>query len=112
MYSSRQFTPGARKDTSRIIKYITLYNQIYGKEGELNTCYCSSDKYDKNTPGSSSSTDRVTYAERISLIIRATKGGKVQYGNSYLGMPLNVNYLGRVEGMPGGSGMPPTNRFN
>jgi hypothetical protein len=23
--------------------------------------------------------------------------------------PLNLNYLGRMEGMPGGSGSPPTN---
>jgi hypothetical protein len=33
------------------------------------------------------------------------------YGNFYLGKPLNINYLGRIEGMPGGSGMPPINRF-
>jgi hypothetical protein len=38
--------------------------------------------------------------------------GKLQYGNFYLGQPLNINYLGRMEGMPGGSGMPPRNRFN
>ena len=37
--------------------------------------------------------------------------GKTQFGNFYLGQPLNVNYLGRMEGMPGGSGMPPTNKF-
>ena len=30
--------------------------------------------------------------------------GKTQFGNFYLGKPLNVNYLGRMEGMPGGSG--------
>ena len=34
-----------------------------------------------------------------------------KYGNFYLGQPLNVNYLGRMEGMPGGSGTPPINRF-
>ena len=37
--------------------------------------------------------------------------GKTQFGNFYLGQPLNLNYLGRMEGMPGGSGMPPTNKF-
>jgi hypothetical protein len=37
--------------------------------------------------------------------------GKTQFGNFYLGKPLNVNYLGRMEGMPGGSGMLPVNRF-
>jgi len=38
--------------------------------------------------------------------------GKIQFGNFYLGKPLNVNYLGRMEGMPGGSGMPPVNKYN
>jgi hypothetical protein len=37
--------------------------------------------------------------------------GKTQFGNFYLGQPLQLNYLGRCEGMPGGSGMPPINRF-
>ena len=36
-------------------------------------------------------------------------GGRIQYGNFYLGEPLNINYLGRTPGMPGGSGKPPTN---
>lgn len=36
-------------------------------------------------------------------------GGRVQYGNFYLGKPLNINYLGRMEGMSGGSGKAPSN---
>lgn len=111
MYSYRRFTPGGRKDTSRVIKYVALYNELYGDDGKINTCYCIPDKYDKNTPGSDSPGQRFTYAQRISQVIQYTKGGKTQYGNFYLGKPLNVNYLGRVEGMPGGSGMPPVNRF-
>jgi len=111
MYSYRQFTPGGRKDTSRIIKYVSEYNALYGADGEINTCYCIPDKYDKNTPGSSSPSAKVSYATRISNVIQNAKGGKSQYGNFYLGQPLNVNYLGRLEGMPGGSGMPPINRF-
>lgn len=112
MYSYRQFAPGGRKDTSRIIKYVAEYNQIYGTAGQINTCYCVPDKYDKNTPGSDSSSARVSYATKIAQTIQSAKGGKTQYGNFYLGQPLNINYLGRVEGMPGGSGMPPRNRFN
>jgi hypothetical protein len=112
MHSYRQFTPGGRKDTSRIIKYVALYNEIYGTDGQINTCYCTPEKYDKNTPGSDSSSARVSYPTRISQVIQYTKGGKTQFGNFYLGQPLNVNYLGRIEGMPGGSGMPPINRFN
>jgi hypothetical protein len=112
MHSYQQFTPGGRRDTSRIIKYISQYNAIYGTEGKINTCFCIPNKYDKNTPISDSPSARVSYATRISQLIQSTKGGKVQYGNLYLGEPLNVNYLGRVEGMPGGGGMPPKNRFN
>jgi len=37
--------------------------------------------------------------------------GKYQFGNFYLGKPLNLNYLGKMEGMPGGSGIPPVNKF-
>jgi len=38
--------------------------------------------------------------------------GRTQYGNFYLGQSLNINYLGRMEGMPGGSGKAPKNIFN
>jgi hypothetical protein len=111
MYSYRTFTPGGRKDTSRIIKYVAEYNEIYGTEGQVNTCYCIPEKYDKNTPGFQSASAKVSYATRIAQVIQSTRGGKSQFGNSYLGQPLNVNYLGRIEGMSGGSGMAPVNRF-
>jgi hypothetical protein len=111
MYSYQSFTPGGRRDTSRIIKYVALYNELYGKDGQINTCYCIPDKYDKNTPGFDSPSMKVSYATRIAQVIQASKGGKSQYGNFYLGQPLNINYLGRIEGMPGGSGAPPINRF-
>ena len=39
-------------------------------------------------------------------------GGITQFGNFYLGKPLYLNYLGRMEGQIGGSGAPPTNNFN
>ena len=112
MYSYRQFTPGGRKNTSRMINYVAEYNELYGTDGQINTCYCIPDKYDKNTPGSNSPSAKISYATRISTIITTSKGGKIQYGNFYLGQPLDVNYLGRIQGMPGGSGMPPRNVFN
>lgn len=108
MYSYSHFRPGGRTNTSRIINYVAESNAI---DGDINTCYCIPDKYDKNTPGSDSSSARVSYSTRISQIVNLTKGGKTQYGNFYLGKPLNVNYLGRTEGMPGGSGTPPLNKF-
>ena len=38
-------------------------------------------------------------------------GGITQYGNFYLNQPLSLNYLGRMEGQPGGGGSPPKNTF-
>ena len=109
MYSYNHFTPGGRTNTSKIINYIAEYN-VLNETNKLN-CYCVINKYDKNTPGSDSSSTKVSYATRISQLIKSSKGGKTQYGNFYLGEPLNINYLGRIQGMPGGSGRPPVNRF-
>jgi hypothetical protein len=94
-----------------MLYYVSEYNLLYGDEGQIKTCYCIPNKYDKNTPGSDSSSAKVSYATKLSGIVQQTKGGKSQYGNFYLGQPLNINYLGRIEGMPGGSGSPPVNRF-
>ncbi len=105
------FKPGNTNNTSRMINYIAQYNALYANNGKINTCYCISNKYDKNTPGSHSVTDNISYSRRISQIVRSSKKGKIQYGNFYLGEPLKINYLGRTEGMSGGSGMPPKNKF-
>ena len=111
MYSYGNFRPGGRNNTSRIIYYITEYNLLNNDDGKLKTCYCVPNKYDKNTPGSDSASAKVSYATNMSRIIQNSKGGKSQYGNFYLGQPLNINYLGKIQGMPGGSGAPPLNRF-
>lgn len=44
--------------------------------------------------------------------ISRLNGGIVQFGNFYLNQPLSLNYLGCIEGQPGGSGSPPKNTFN
>ena len=113
MYSYGHFRPGGSSNTAYMINYVTEYNQLYGYTGKgpIKNCYCIPNKYDKNTPGSDSPSAKVSHATKIAGIIRNTKGGKSQYGNFYLGQPLNINYLGRIQGMPGGSGMPPTNKF-
>ena len=110
MYSYKGFTPGSRGNTSRLISYTAEYNAANPHISPI-SCFCVVDKYDKNTPGSDAASAKVSYATRISQVIQAKKGGSSQYGNFYLGQPLNVNYLGRMEGMPGGSGSPPVNRF-
>ena len=45
------------------------------------------------------------------LRIARFNGGITQYGNFYLNQPLSLNYLGRMEGQPGGGGSPPKNQF-
>ena len=110
MYSYRQFTPGKKSNSSKII-YITQLN-AFNPNSEQLSCVCIPDKYDKFTVGSDSASTRVSNNIRTSQIVIFSKGGKTQYGNFYLGQPLNINYLGRMEGMPGGSGQPPRNTFN
>jgi hypothetical protein len=111
MYSYKGFKPGSvNSQNSRIINYIAQLNAS-NSNNNTPTCLCNFNKYDKNTPGSDSYSAKVSYATRITQLVNLNKGGSIQYGNFYLGEPLNVNYLGRMAGMPGGSGMPPLNRF-
>jgi len=110
MHSQRQFTPGKKSSSARVINYVAQYNALFPNSSEVK-CLCVQDKYDKFISGSDSPSARVSNNRRISQIVNYSKGGKIQYGNFYLGQPLNVNYLGRMEGMPGGSGSPPVNRF-
>ena len=53
----------------------------------------------------------ISNSQRISQVINSSVGGSTQFGNYYLGEPVVFNYLGRVEGQPGGSGAPLRNRF-
>ena len=110
MRSYRHFAPGKRSYSSRVINYTAALNAVFPNSPQLN-CVCIPDKYDKTTIGSDSPSTRVSYNTRISQVINYSKGGKTQYGNFYLGQPLSLNYLGRMEGMPGGSGKPPSNNF-
>lgn len=111
MYSQRQFTPGKKANTSKMINYITMYNALFPNAEQLTCASCAPDNYDKFTVGSDSPSTRISNNMRIAQIINYSRGGNTQYGNFYLDQPLNVNYLGRMEGMPGGSGSPPTNKF-
>jgi hypothetical protein len=110
MYSQTQFTPGKKSNSARVINYVAAYNAANPNARQL-ACVCIPDKYDKNAVGSDSPSIKISNNRRIAQVINYTKGGKTHYGNFYLGQPLNMNYLGRVEGMPGGSGCPPVNRF-
>lgn len=118
MHSQRSFTPGNKSYSKRMINYNAVYNQLNANSLNYNlsppnqNCLCVPSKYNKFVLGSDSPSTRVSNNIRVSQIINYSKGGKIQYGNFYLGQPLNINYLGRMEGMPGGGGSPPKNIFN
>jgi len=116
MTSYQQFTPGKKSNSRKIIQYIAEYNAAFAENSHIQplNCVCVQDKYDKSLSfaGSDSPSVRLSNNMRLSQIVNFNKGGKTQYGSFYLAQPLNVNYLGRTEGMPGGSGRPPKNTFN
>ena len=110
MYSQTKFSPGKKSNSAKMINYIAQYNALHPNSYQLQ-CVCIPDKYDKTILGSDSPSTRVSKNMRVSQIVNFYKGGKTQYGNFYLHQPLNINYLGRMEGMAGGGGSPPVNKF-
>jgi hypothetical protein len=80
------------------------------KTSILSPCSCSS-TYVKTYVKANQVLTGISKKSKISQTLGYVKGGKLNYGNFYLGQPLNINYLGRTEGMSGGSGSPPTNKF-
>ena len=117
MQSLQNFMPGKRSNMRKMIRYTAEYNFYYNRTNAISgyknynpsKCICIPDNYVKYVVGSDSPSTRVSNNVRIAEIVNYSKGGKSQFGNFYLGQPLNVNYLGRMEGMPGGSGSPPKN---
>jgi hypothetical protein len=107
--SVTHFTPGNKSYAKRMINYNSIYNQLNTNYVKTQQCFCVPNKYNKYVLSSDSASTKVSNNVRISQIINYSKGGKPQYGNFYLGQSLNINYLGKIEGMPGGSGSPPTN---
>jgi hypothetical protein len=108
--TTRRFTPGNTSNSSKMIKYVAEINARNPNVLPLN-CVCIPEQYNKFIVASDSVTNRLPNKMRISQIIQTNLGGSTQYGNFYLGQPLELNYLGNAPGMPGGSGMPPKNKF-
>jgi len=107
---ARKNTSSIKSCSSRLIYYSTIYAHLYpNAPGKI--CI-SNNRFKKTIISSDSPSARVSNNQRISQIVNFAKGRKTQYGNFYLGEPLNVNSLGRMQGMPGGSGTPPLNKFN
>lgn len=107
MYSYKHFTPGRNSNSSRLINYNTIID-AYAKKI---VCNCYQEEYKKYT--SNSTVNNISNSQRIAQVINSVSaiGGSVHFGNYYLGEPTVFNYLGRVQGQPGGSGAPLRNRF-
>ena len=112
------FTPGNKSYAKRMINYNAVYNKLNANSLNYNlqpqkNCECIPEIFNKNLNSSSSyASTNLSYSTRVAQIINSSLGGKTQYGNFYLGQPMQVNCFGRVQGMPGGYGSPPINKFN
>jgi len=78
--------------------------------------------YKKNNQSSSNNSNisnkqrtanRLILAGSSQNVVRISRlnSGITQFGNFYLKQPLSLNYLGRMEGQPGGGGSPPRNNY-
>lgn len=124
---ARKFTPGSKSMSSRMIRYNAVYNMLRenlnndplnpvfyystSKQQEEIVCNCYDNIAKKFAPDSQGTSSNISNNMRIAQSIRIPRSGKPQFGNFYLGEPLTLNYLGRMEGQPGGGGMPPRNQF-
>ena len=99
----RSFIPGSSNRCSKLIQYIA--SQQANKN--FKECHYINDEIISKA----SLKPNISNAQRISQVINNSVGGKTFFGNYYLGEPVVFNYLGRVEGQPGGSGMPLRNKF-
>lgn len=125
--SARQFTPGAKAQWSRMIRYNAVYNQLrtslnnnptnpifyyppYLQQKEI-ICNCFNNVEKKSSPASQGNEGNMSQNMIFSQLIRTPRNGSVTFGNFYLGEPLTLNYLGRMEGQPGGGGAPLRNQF-
>lgn len=124
--SYRKFTPGQKSQASRMIHYNAVYNYLreslnndptnpvlyYAPLQSQNEIICSCYRNEIN----SNYVDTQTYPNIstnmiTSQKIKIGKGSSLQFGNYYLGEKPNINYLGKFEGQPGGSGLPLKNKF-
>jgi septum formation inhibitor MinC len=99
-----------RRQHNRVL-YATQKQQQSQSSAEV-VCACvTNEKENKQSIGSSCSPSvQVSNAMRTAHILRQnTRGGQIQFGNFWLHEPFQINVYGRVAGMPGGYGSPPTN---
>ena len=103
MASRAKFAPGKKSNCQKLIQHVGIIND---KPNSKPCIYINSEIIDKSTTKPNIST-----VQRISQVIKTSTSGNVQFGNYYLGKPVVFNYLGKVEGQIGGSGIPLRNNF-
>lgn len=66
-----------------------------------------------NLPSNIRRSQRLILSGQSQSVNRVARwGGITQFGNAYLGKPVNLNYLGKMEGQKGGGGSPPKNVYD
>jgi hypothetical protein len=103
--SRTQFGPGrkGRGNIKNLIKNILLCKVC----ALYNECQCIQEKVARIKTGYNSPLQ--TQANYVSQVITGTLGGKTTFGN--FGAPVELTYLGGMEGQPGGSPRPIRNKF-
>ena len=96
---NQRFIPGSSSRFNKVYTY-TVYKNF-------DTCNCFQEKANQIKTGWNDASQ--TENERITQILTNNLGGKITFGN--FGIPLKVDYLGSIEGQPGGSFRPLRNRF-
>jgi hypothetical protein len=100
MASYQTFIPGG--NTNSRINCVQYFEKHNSRD-------CLKPIPNKSILGTGSASGGVSYKMRLSNMIQYAQGKKTHYGNGYLGQSININYLGKAEGMPGGSGRPISN---
>ena len=99
--SRTQFTPGKKSSIKNLINNMYLHPSCNGSN------FCIQEKVIQVKTGYNSPFQ--TQANRITQLMTGTLGGRTTFGN--FGVPANINYLGGIEGQPGGSPRPHRNKF-
>ena len=123
---SNFYYAGKNINKTRKIQYNAVYNELRRNlnndptnytfwypysEQKNKECICDSSVSGKNNPLINPSQNTSTVLRVSNILQNYTYYSKFQYANSSLGIMSRVNYLGKTQGQPGGSGMPPKNRL-
>jgi hypothetical protein len=116
MTSYQHFRPGSslsnKKHLNKLIRYNSNlpFNNLEANIENQNLnylCNCFKETVNKTKQGYNDPSQ--TNAERFSQLTINALGGRTMFGNN--NNPVNITYLGGIEGQPGGIPRPLRNRF-